>query len=97
MSFARLGSMLAVGVAAPPDQFTQVRQPIPYGTSEPDEGRGFAHSSPGLQRRDRHPQHLRNLFLSKQTIILRKCALRFSLVCAREHVADRRNFRSERV
>ena len=101
ISFARLGGMLAapwpVGVAALPDQFVQIRQPIPYGTSEPNEGRRFPHSSPGMQRRDRHPEHLGNLPLAKQTIILQKCTLRFSMVGAREHAAGRSNFRSNQM
>jgi hypothetical protein len=54
--------------------------------------------SPGLQRRDRHPEHLGNLPLTQQPIILRKCSeLHFSMVCAREHAAGRSNFRSNRV
>ena len=68
---SRLGGILATPwparVAALPNQFTQVRQPIPYGTSEPDEGWGSSQSSSGTQRRDRHPEHLGNLLLAKQT------------------------------
>ena len=37
---------------------------LPYGAAEPDEGRGFPQSSPGLQRRYRHPEHLGNLLLT---------------------------------
>jgi hypothetical protein len=39
-----------------------------------------------MQRRDRHPEHLGNLLLAKQTIILEKCALHFSVVSAREQL-----------
>jgi hypothetical protein len=55
------------------DQFAQVRRPIPYGTSEPDEGRRFPQSPPGMQRRDRHPEHLENLLTPSS---LRRCSVR---------------------
>jgi hypothetical protein len=77
-----------------PDQFAQVGEPVPYGTSEPDEGRWLSQPRPGVQRRYRHPEHLGHLPLAKQPIILQECALRFSVVGAREHAAGRSNFTS---
>ena len=55
-----------------------------------------ARCSSGLGQSGKHWDTLGNCYpvFAKQTIILEQCALRFSLVRAREHAAGRSNFRS---